>query len=383
MNRPDLFLLAGEASGDLHGSNLLAALQKHAPGLKVTGVGGPLMRERGMPVLLPMEEFQVMGFSDVILSLPKLIKHFFKIRKFILEHQPKAVVFIDYPGFNLRLARSLRKMGFENRLIHYIAPTVWAWGKGRIETMAKNLDLLLTIFPFEAASFEKTSLPVQYVGNPLIASLKAHEYQPGWRDFCGLKKESEIVAVFPGSRVGEIKRNFPLHLRAMSDLKKDFPNLQFAVSCNSKELQPLIHHLAQEHEFTSFLLVDKNFSYELMREAKAAIAKSGTVTLELALHGCPAVVTYETSCFNYFIAKHIIKINLPHYCICNILLKETLFPEMIGIDLDPKELTDTMRSILRKSSLAKDGSRRLAKLLGEANASENAAEAIWSSISCL
>lgn len=380
MSTPDLFLFAGEPSGDFHGYELLKALRKNFPDLKVGGVGGPLMRSEKFQTFAPMEDFQVMGFSDVLFSLPKLVKRFSEIRNHILKSQPKAVIFIDYPGFNLRLAQSLRKRGFKNKLVHYIAPTVWAWGKNRIQKMAKSLDLLLTIFPFEEEFFKESSLKVNYVGNPIMSALQNYVYKEGWQKRIAVNKE--LIAVFPGSRQGEIKRNFPLHLRAMALLKKELPHLQFAVSLVSADLLPLIKKIAEDLHFQDFEIVEKSFSYDLMRFAKAAIAKSGTVTLELALHGCPTVVTYELSRLNYLIAKHLIKIDLPHYCISNILLQETLFPEMIGIDLCPNLLAQKALSILHQPAEIKERALLLKQLLGEQNASENAAEAIGKLIGC-
>ena len=162
----DLFIFAGESSGDLLGSRLLSALYKHNPNLNIVGVGGPKMRAAGMECIMQTEAFEVMGFIDVFLALPSLIKKFYKVAKAILCSNPKAVLFIDYPGFNLALASYLRKKGYRNQLIHYVAPSVWAWGKKRIPKMAQTLDLLLTIFPFEATYFAHTPLAVHYVGHP-------------------------------------------------------------------------------------------------------------------------------------------------------------------------------------------------------------------------
>ncbi len=173
----DLFVFAGEKSGDLHGEKLLEALRAKSPHLKIAGVGGPLMRSKGMQCILPMEEFQVMGFIDVFLSLPKLMRQFYFVAREILRLNPRIVVTIDYPGFNLRLARHLRKKGFKGKLVHFICPSVWAWGKKRIPLMAENLDMLLSILPFEKELFAHTELPVHFVGHPLSERMKAYPYK--------------------------------------------------------------------------------------------------------------------------------------------------------------------------------------------------------------
>ena len=198
----DLFISAGELSGDLHGAKLVEELLKAHPKLKIAAVAGPKMRAMKIKPYFRMETLSVMGFVDVFFSLHKIIKQFYAVRRKILELQPKAVLLIDYPGFHLRLAESLKKKGYQGKIIHYICPTVWAWGKKRIFQMAKNLDLLLTIFPFEPQYFSKTNLPVRYVGHPLISQM-----QPT------ILERKKILALFPGSREAQIEKNLPLQLK--------------------------------------------------------------------------------------------------------------------------------------------------------------------------
>ena len=171
------YLFAGEISGDLHGSRLMQALQSQRDQVSFYGVGGPLMRLEGLDCFIQMEKFQVMGFSDVIKALPHLWKLFYQVRDHILNMQPDCLILIDYPGFNLRLARSLRRKGFKGKLVQFICPSVWAHGKKRIAFLAAYFDLLLSIFPFETAYFAKTSLRVEYIGNPLTETISQHNYQ--------------------------------------------------------------------------------------------------------------------------------------------------------------------------------------------------------------
>ena len=174
----DLFIFAGEKSADVHGERFFRALKADLPQLKVTGVGGPKMRSCGITSIHEMEQFQVMGFVDVFLALPSLIAKFYTVARAIERLKPKVVVTIDYPGFNLRLHRHLRKKGFKGKICHYICPSVWAWGKKRIPMMVENLDLLLSILPFEKQIFSHTSLPVVYVGNPLVQKIAHYTYNP-------------------------------------------------------------------------------------------------------------------------------------------------------------------------------------------------------------
>jgi lipid-A-disaccharide synthase len=329
----DLFVFAGEVSGDLHGGPLLESLLKLRPDLKIAGVCGPKMRPFATCVM-PMEKFQVMGFVDVILALPKLARQFFQVRNAILELQPKLVLLIDYPGFNLRMAASLRKKGFKGKIVHYICPSVWAWGKKRIPHMAKTLDALLTIFPFEAKLFEKTPLEVIYVGHPLTQKIP-----PRTRPHQTPKR----IALFPGSREKEIRRNFPLQLEVAKRLLQENPSLTFTTSIADPRFSPLLHTLLAEANVPCTFTSD---SQALMQQADFAIAKSGTVTLELALHVIPTVVIYAISKLDTFIAGTILRIHLPFYCIVNIVMGKEVFPELIGPQLTPETLYTTTKSLL-------------------------------------
>ena len=195
-----LFIFSGEPSGDLHGSHLVHALRKQLPSILIEGVPGPKMRAQGVISILQMEDFEVMGFSDVICHLPKLARQFYQLRNHILSTRPKGVVLIDYPGFNLRMAAALRKKGYQGKIIQYVSPSVWAWGKHRIEMMANTLDILLTIYPFENQYFQGSSLNVEYVGNPLYEYIKTYHYDEQWKKKLNLAETNNLIALFPGSR---------------------------------------------------------------------------------------------------------------------------------------------------------------------------------------
>ena len=215
MSTSDLFVFAGEASGDLYGKELVRSLKKENKTLRIFGVAGPLMRQEGVETLLEMEEFQVIGFFDVLICLPKLIKKFYFLRREILKRNPSIALFIDYPGFCLRQERSLRKKGYQGTIVHAIAPTVWAWGKKRISLIEKNVDILLTLFPFEKELFPTSSLQVEYVGHPLEKKIP-----PQGRKKTGQKK---FIGIFPGSRKKEILRNIPFQLDAIRHLFQKDP----------------------------------------------------------------------------------------------------------------------------------------------------------------
>lgn len=334
----DLFVLAGEASGDAHGAAVLQELRTLAPQWRIAGVGGPLMRDHGLHVLQPMEDFQVMGFSDIALSLPRLYRQFRCVRNYILTHNPPATLLIDYPGFNLRLAKALRKQGYEGKIAQLVCPTVWAWGRGRIKTMVDTMDLLLTIFPFEAQYFTGTRLPVQYVGHPAANAINRYTYYTGWMKEVGIDDADQLIGIFPGSRRSELLLNLPKQLETAHHFLKQHPHVRFCISCAHDEYTPLIAKILNEHEHKlphKIPIVPKRYTYELMRYCSTALATSGTVTLELALHQTPTVTVYEVSATNSFLVRYIFRIRLPHYCIVNILANDTVFPELIAVPFTP------------------------------------------------
>lgn len=369
MSQVDLFVLAAEPSGDLQGSKLIAELLQMSPRLKIGAVSGPLMRKLSIETFFPMENLQVMGFIDVFFALPKIIRQFFAIRNKILKLNPKAVVLIDYPGFNLRLERSLRKKKFSGKLIHYICPTVWAWGKKRIPLMQKNLDLLLTFFPFEKSCFPPSPMRIEYVGHPLTSVISFTK-----------KERKNILAIFPGSRTKEIERNLPLQLSAAEKLQKEDPSLQIAISVASKEKEEWIRKAAH---FLKCQFVLPGEHYELMRTAKLALAVSGTVTLELALHGTPTIVSYAIRPLDCFLAQKIFRINLPFYCIVNIAAAREVFPEFFGPNLTIDALFLSLRELWmdeNKRARCMKKCQKIGDLFGNHNASFESAQIILQSL---
>jgi len=380
-----LFIFAGEPSGDLHGSRLARVLKTTNPDVLLKGIAGPKMRNEGVNGPLNMEDFEVMGFSDVIFALPKLYKQFYVVRDFILSSQPDAVVLIDYPGFNLRLAKALRKKRFNGKLIHYISPSVWAHGKHRIAQMESTLDKLLTIYPFEASHFNHSTLKVDYVGSPLQEYISQHSYHPNWRQIIHMPHNSQLVALFPGSRANEIARNLPIILDAAVLLKENNPELIFGISCFNDNTKDFLKSNQDKYSAlqNALYLVPKTFSYELMKSSQCAIAKSGTVTLELALHKCPTVVVYKLSLINRLYAQYILKVNLPHYCIVNILAQKEVFPELIKSGLNAKNLFDLTQSFLNDTQIRQKCIKtceQINKSLGTYNANTKAAASIMGSL---
>ncbi|NGX62786.1 MAG: Lipid-A-disaccharide synthase [Candidatus Anoxychlamydiales bacterium] len=369
MQKYDLFIFAGEDSSDLLGYNLVKELLSINPTLKILAVAGPLMRKLKIDILMNMEDFHVMGFVDIIFAFVRLIKNFFFLRKKILNYSPKACVFIDYPDFNLRLEKALRKKGYKNKIIHYVSPSVWAWRKNRASFMAKYVDLLITIFPFEKKYFTHTSLDVKYIGHPLSCSLNIQN----------LKKD--YIGIFAGSREKEIIRNLPIQLKAAQKLLLDDSDLKFAISTTSD----LIHKIFKDSKLDpkNFIFFPREKNYEYMNKMKMALATSGTINLELALHRVITVVNFAIKPLDLFIAQKILKIDLKFYCIVNIILEEKLFHELYGPNLSVDSLYKTSKKILNDENLQRISKSLFDKLfqsLNQKNPNKNAASLILSNL---
>ncbi|MEI8365370.1 MAG: lipid-A-disaccharide synthase [Parachlamydiaceae bacterium] len=385
VNPKHIFVFAGEPSGDLLGEGLVCALKKQQPDLRIDGVAGPRMRAAHISGPLVMEDFAVMGFSDVLRSLPRLYWQFLTVRRTILNSTPDAVVLIDYPGFNLRMAKSLRAKNYQGKIIQYVSPSVWAWGPERAVEMGKSYDLLMTIYPFEKAYFSKTPLKVCYVGSPVKEKIAVYSYQDKWKSALSIPESPHLIALFPGSRAGEIARNLPLMLEAASLLKLKHPEAVFGISCATdstrKKIQDIINRFQVLKQ--AIFLVPGIYTYELMRDSRCALAKSGTVTLELALHCCPTVVIYQLTMLNRWYAKYIMKTNLPHYCIVNIFLGKEVFPELIkqGLTIGNiyKHLENLYFNHSRREKCIQE-CQDLCREIGTGNASTSAAEAVLTQV---
>jgi lipid-A-disaccharide synthase len=376
MNSPyDLFIFAGEPSADLHGEALIIEIKKRNPNIKILAVAGPKMRALGIDVLMPMEEYQVMGFIDVFLALPKLIKLFYQVAKKILTLSPKAALFIDYPGFNLRMEKHLKKKGFKGKLIHYICPTVWAYGKGRVDLMQKTLNALLCILPFEKNYFDCNKLQVTYVGHPLVDRINCYQYS----EISSLKGK-KVIAFFPGSRAKEISRNLPIYLQLIEKWEKSFPDLTFAISISLKDHKELIDKIISTHTIDQdrLFFIPSTQSYDLMKKASLSIAKSGTVTLELALHKTPTVVTYAITKLDVFIATKLLGICLPFYALPNIICQKEVFPELFGPFFTLTNLEKKALDLLQKDqrSCCISMCEKIQDILGKDKASEKAAATV-------
>jgi lipid-A-disaccharide synthase len=334
-----LFFVAGEPSGDLLGSLLIKQLGLLAPLHIINGVGGEKMVEAGMNPLPIYDKLQVMGVSDVILNLPNIIEAMWMIEKKILELNPVAVVLIDYQTFNLKLAKRLRKKGYQGQIVQYVSPTVWAWKKHRIPQMEKCLDLLLTLFPFEPACFKDTSLKAVFVGHPLLEVLPKPT-----------GNKEDLLTIFPGSRLGPIRKTLPLQIKAANRFLEEFPHFNVAISCANVEFKPYLYSQGRKLK-KSPQIFSKGEQYQWMDRSKLSFATSGTVTMELAWFKTPTIVFYGLSLLNGILAKFFFKLDrIPYFSMINIMEGKEVFIEKIKSGSDPESVLVASKKQLFENS---------------------------------
>lgn len=357
------YLIAGEASGDLHGSNLVKELRKKDPDAIVRGWGGDLMAAAGTNVVKHYRDLAFMGFAEVIKNLPAILRNLSFCKKDILAFAPDVLVLIDYPGFNLRIAEWAKKAGF--KVVYYISPQVWAWKENRVKNIRRVVDKMLVILPFEKEFFEnKWNYKVEFVGHPLVQVVSDYKAQHLPLDL-GPKP---IIALLPGSRRQEIAKKLPLMLAA----SRSFGAYQFVVAkATSLEDAFYAPFLAPYPDVQSL----RGKTYRLLAEATAALVTSGTATLETALFGVPQVVCYKGSPISYAIAKRLITIK--YISLVNLIMDKPVVTELIQQELTPeniiKELNLLLHNEAKKEQIRQDYESLQQQLQQSGNASERAA----------
>ncbi len=357
-----IYFVAGEVSGDNHGAALMQSLRDLHVDLPFSGRGGPQMKAiAGAGFNNWLEDAAVLGLWEVVRKYGYFRKQFRETLREIAERRPDAVVLIDYPGFNLRLARALDRQRLTSKVIYYISPQVWAWNSGRIKQMAQHLDLMLCIFPFEAELYNKSGLRTKFVGHPMIDRLRSRKID--------IERDPNLVGLFPGSRRREVEKIFPLLLETAQELRKLKPNLRFEVSAASKELAGLLDRQSLE--------VRVGDASGLMQRATAGIVASGSATLEAAYFRLPFVLVYKVSWPTYLAGRLVV--NVKYLGMPNVLAKREVVPEFIQHKAKPRALAEaTARLIDDQTARAKmisDFDEIIASL-GEGGASMQAARAI-------
>ena len=368
----EILIIAGEASGDMHGALLVEELRKIDSSISVSGIGGDKMRAAGMKLLYHIRSMAFLGFAEVVKHLPFIKKVRKEIIDYVVSNKINTVVLIDYPGFNLNIAEKLNKLGV--KVIYYISPQIWAWGSGRIKKIRQFINKMLVIFRFEEEFYKKADVNVEFVGHPLLDHLARYSFieKDKFYEKFGLNKEKDILLLLSGSREQEVKEIFPECINAAAALAKEF-NMQIVVGCSANIDEKVFEGIAPEVEFR----VIKNFTYELMNYSKFGIIKSGTSTLEASLFKLPMVVVYKTNYLTYLIGRMLVKVK--NIGLVNIVYGGTVVPEIIQNDLNTEVLYRECKRFLSDSSLYKMTVEKLSVIkekLGSAGASEKAARSI-------
>jgi len=377
-----LMIVAGEASGDAHAAHLVEKLREIAPHVtfEFFGLTGEKMRAHDVETVVAADDLAIIGLLEVGRALPRFRRVFQTLKQAASERKPDAVVFVDFPEFNLRLAKSLKKLGLKT--VYYVSPQLWAWRSYRVRIIRRDVDLLLAILPFEKTWYSERGFErVEFVGHPLVGEVYA---KYGREEFCrkhNLKSENPIVSLLPGSRRKELTKILPPLLEAAALLFEKNPRIQFVVTAaptrKPEEIEEIIN-IAREKglNLPEKLIVVENETREALAASDAAAVASGTATLETALIGTPLVVCYRISAFNWHTLRHLISVE--HVGLINLIAGERLATELIQNDLNAARLAEELEKLLEPET-NRQMRRRLAEVtatLGAGGASEKAARAI-------
>lgn len=362
------FVITGEASGDLHASFLIKEIKKRLPESRFFGIGGKKMEDEGVKLFFHIEKISVVGFWEAFMKVGNIRKILRSLVEKMRNMKPDALILVDFPGFNLRLAPFAKNLGI--KVIYYITPQVWAWGGWRLRSMYKNIDLALVIFPFEERIFSSYGIKTSFVGHPILDEMSLKKSKELFCKEHALSPEKPIIALLPGSREGEIKRILPIMLLISKEIKKRRSDVQFILPTISEVMEGF---LPDKRDIR--IIYDE--TSDGIHVADTALAASGTVTLETAFLGTPSVIIYKISILTYLIIKWLIK--LPYIGLVNIVRGKKIIPEYIQFSIRINQISDEILRMLedtRYVATIKEELKEVKKILGKKGASKNAAEIV-------
>jgi len=336
-----IFLVAGEASGDLLGANLMRALKAQRPDVQFFGVGGKNMQAEGIESLFPMEELSVMGLAEVLPRLFKIMARIRKTRKAVLRKKPHALITIDSPDFCFRVVKQVKARSKDIPCIHYVAPSVWAWRPKRAEKVAKFLDHILTLLPFEPPYFTRHGLDATFVGHPVVEKIDSRGDGARFREKYSLKQNQPVFCMLPGSRMSELSRLLDKFCET-ADIVLRHRHQAVIVIPTLPHLKPYIEKFFTGKGINPIIVTDDQDKYDCFAAGTAALAASGTVTLELAMADTPHIIAYKLNPASAWVAKHLVK--TPYVNLINILLRRPVVPELLLEDCEPQPMS---RALLR------------------------------------
>lgn len=364
------YIIAGEASGDLHGSNLIKELHKKDAEAEIHCWGGDKMQSAGATLVKHYRDLAFMGFAEVLMNIRTIFKNLAFCKKDILGFKPDVLILIDYPGFNLRIAKWAKENNI--RVVYYISPQVWAWKENRVKMMKQCIDKMLVILPFEKNYYKtKWNWEVEYVGHPLVEEVEQRKQETTQHSF----SDKPVIALLPGSRKQEILKKLPVMLQ----VSESFPQYQFIVAKAPGLDDAFYSNMLQQYSNVSSV---SNKTYALLQQSTAALVTSGTATLETALFGIPEVVCYKGNEISYQIAKRLV--NIKYISLVNLIMDKEIVKELIQHEMNAHNIKAELEKILpgaqQREEMISNYQKLKYKLSAEGNASAKAAESIYSFI---
>lgn len=366
-----IMIVAGEASGDMHGANLVREMLKVNPGLNFYGIGGKKLKEEGVHLLANASDMAVVGLTEVTSKLGNIFKIMRMMKKSLDERRPDLVILIDYPDFNIPLAKAAKKRGI--KVFYYISPQVWAWRKGRIGQIKKTVDKMAVILPFEVDTYAQENFKVNYVGHPLLDMVKLNYSKQESRKKFGLAENKITIGILPGSRPSEVEKLMPELLQAAEILKKEIPDIQFVLPLADTLEEASLTEIVSG--FNIEVKVISGHTYDVISCADLALVASGTATLETALLGVPMIIVYKISLLSYVIGRLIVDVK--NIGLVNIIAGKTIVPELIQKDASGKRIALEALSILKNGERKQEIIKELEAIrgrLGEPGAARRAAQ---------
>lgn len=369
MTTGKVMIIAGEASGDLHGANLIKALKKRAPHLEFSGIGGHRLNSEGVSILINSDQLSVVGITEVLAKLSQISYAVKTVKKFLRDVRPDLLILIDFPEFNLHIAATAKRLSIP--VLFYISPQIWAWRSGRVKKIKQRVDHMAVILPFEEPFYRKHKVPATFVGHPLMDEFAGSTFTPPVPS----DSTRQIVSLFPGSRTKEVAIHLPIMIRAAELLKQKLPDLQFVVSCAPSIERSRLESILSTHSRPNDFEIVNEDAAAIFRKSRLALAKSGTVTLQAAIYGTPCIIIYKVSSLSYFLARHLIRVK--YIGLANLILGYGLFPELIQENASPGLIAETAHHMLTASHGFENLQAELAQIrkkLGRPGASDRVAE---------
>jgi len=368
----DILIVAGEVSGDIQAARLVRAIKDLSSGFRFWGIGGTELANEGVEIIEDVTKEAIVGFVEVIKKYRYLRGIFYEIISRVEESSPSFAILVDYPGFNMMLARELKRRGI--KIVYYISPQIWAWGRKRVKKIAKLVDLMLVIFPFEEEIYKKVGVNVKFAGHPIIDIVSQwDDNRETLRMWFDVGSKQLLIGLLPGSRLEEVKRHLPVMLDAGMIIKNRVPHVKFIIGCASKKIYEFVRSVEHPLAFD----VGDRVTYDILNASDLVITSSGTATVEAACFGVPMVVIYKMHWLNYLVLKRLV--GVPYIAMANIIAGERIVPELIQDKATPHGIAEEAITFLEDRERMMSVKQKLSKVkasLGEPGVCKRAAESI-------